>query len=103
MELTWEQKLEALQALIEYPDNVKVGMRKAGDWYCSVRGVEVKRENILEGRSGNGTTPQEAVENCFLALTTIHEEEVLVRDATTDKRKHFRWNGFMSKQEELSS
>jgi hypothetical protein len=100
MELSWEQKLQALQFLAEYPDNANVRMRKPGDWYCSVSGVEVKQKHCLVGQYGNGTTPQEAVENCFLVLTSITNDEVLVRNAmNAEKRTYFRWIGFMWKQE----
>ncbi len=103
MELTWEQKLEALQALAEFPNMVTISMRKPGDWYCSVSGIEVRKSHTLESRYGNGDTPQEAVENCFLVLTTIQRDEVLARNALGDKSKHFRWNGFMWNEEELAS
>ena len=99
MELNWEQKFAALQALAEYPDNVNLKMRSLGNWYCSVSGIEVRQSNCLVGKYGNGANPQEAIENCFLMLTTLPKDEVLVRNAMTEKRSYFRWNGFMWKQE----
>ena len=87
-ELSWEQKLQALQALAEYPENTAVRMRKPGDWYCSVSGIEVKNGHSLTGKYGNGDTPEEAVSNCFLVLTTLAENEVLVRSFGRPKEMH---------------
>ena len=88
--MNWEQKLEALNALAE----CSLKMRKPGDWYVG-HSVEVKVGAILEGRYGNGETPQDAVEDSWRKLTELNPGEYLVTRAYSGSRKAVRWNGYM--------
>lgn len=89
--MTWEQKLEALQAISE----CALHMRKPGDWYVGQYRVEVADgSGILMGRYGNGRTPEEAVENHWSELTGLEPNEYIVLDAYGEDRKQLRWNGY---------
>jgi hypothetical protein len=89
--MTWEQKLQALQAL----SDVSLRMRKPGDWYVDSR-MEIKDGPVLVGAYGNGKTPQAAVEDHWqqYALLPLDKGPIVV-DAMRDSRRHVRWNGFM--------
>lgn len=85
-----QQKAEALNALAE----ISVMIRKANDWYVS-QSVEVKNGNILEGEYGNGTTPDEAIENHWLKLVDdLPANKYLVLGAYGENRKAVKWNGY---------
>lgn len=89
--MTWEQKLAACQAL----SACSLKMREPGDWYVS-QDVEIKDKSILKGEYGNGTTPEEAVEDHWTRLTQLAAHEYLVtRAGGGELRKAVRWNGFM--------
>ena len=92
MALTWEQKLEALQCL----GDVCLRMRKPGDWYVSASGREIGGDGCLVGEFGNGTTPEEAVEDEWMRyVTELPLGRYIVLGAFSDNRRHVRWNGFM--------
>ena len=89
--MNYEEKLEALNALAE----CSLKMRKPGDWYVS-QSVEVKNGGMLEGRYGNGETPELAIHNHWSELTELLKAgEYLVIKAYGDNRKAVKWNGFM--------
>lgn len=89
MELDYEQKLQALNAIAE----CSVKMRKPGDWYVC-QGVEIKRGGCLVGEYGNGRTPIEAILNHWKTLTEIPSDEYLVI-YKSGTRRAFKWIGFM--------
>ena len=99
MELTWEQKMAALNAL----SPCSLIMRKPGDWYVQ-QDTDIKDKSILRGEYGNGETPEEAVNDHWGRLTTITPPLYIVARASRDDRKAVRWNGFMwdSVREEVS-
>ena len=87
----WEETFEAIKAI----GDASLRMRKPGDWYVSQSGVEVKVGPVLEGRYGNGQTPQAAVLDHWKKLTSIDlAKEVVVLDAMRDTRRHVWWNGY---------
>lgn len=90
--MTWEQQLLALKAL--GGSDTALHIRSEGDWYVRVPGVEIKDKAILRSASGSGTTPQEAVQDCW----GIIAGRELVTNAAGPNRKSFRWNGFMWEQ-----
>ena len=98
MEMTWEQKLDAMQALTEH----KLIMRKPGDWFVCAS-IEVGGDGMLKGQYGNGETPEEAVLDHWENLVTgLQDHEYLVVRNPTDfsgggKNTYHRWNGFMWK------
>lgn len=88
--MTWEEKLEALQALAE----TSLRMRSPGDWYVSTH-TEILEGHILRGAYGNGATPQEAVEDHWRIYTTEADpSKPIVTNANTDRRKHWFWKGY---------
>ena len=86
--MNWEQKLAALQAFAD----TSICMRKPGDWYVHMR-AELKGDGVLSSASGNGRTPEEAVEDHWRKVTA--PGAVIVRDAMNAARREVRWNGFM--------
>jgi hypothetical protein len=92
--MTWEQKLQALQAL----SDVALHMRKPGDWYVNAS-MEIGADDsgVLVGSYGNGTTPQEAVEDHWSIYTVLlkPKEYCVICTGSQATRRHVRWNGFM--------
>jgi hypothetical protein len=91
--MTWEQKLEAIQAL---SSSAQLVMRKSGDWYVHT-GVSRGGDGLLASIYDNGSTPQEAVENTFAKLINIPSDRYLVVQDIRGRR-HYRWAGFMWKE-----
>lgn len=91
--MTWEEKLAALNALSDNVTGASLRMRKPGDWYVE-QNVEVKDGLILEGRYGNGATPEAAVLDHWENLTKLKSHEYLVV-GWGKERKAYRWNGHM--------
>lgn len=88
--MTWEQMFETIKAL----SDASLKMRSPGDWYVSQPYVEIKRGIGLDGRYGNGSTPEQAVQDHWRVLTTLAADEVIVLHASTpNEREHFLWNG----------
>lgn len=87
--MNWEQKMLALRAL--GGSDATLCIRGEGDWYCRVPGVEIKDGAILRSVRGDGSTPEEAVNDCW---DNIAGRE-LVTNATGPDRASHRWNGFM--------
>ena len=88
--MDWEQKLLALQALAR----VQLCMRSPGDWYVSTT-TEIKNGSILDGRYGNGKTPEAAVVDHWKVVTALDPHEYLVVNAHRKNRRAVTWNGFM--------
>jgi len=92
MEMTWEQKLEACKSISQ----THLEMRSPGDWFVAQYDLAVKRGIGLEGRYGNGRTPEEAVNDHWNQLTQLERGEYLVfHGGLREKRRAFLWNGFM--------
>lgn len=81
--MTWEQKLSALKALTA----THLEMRAPGDWYVSAYGREEIQGKFLVSRSGNGSTPETAVNNDWDQMTAAERIRV--------PRGEFRWGGWM--------
>lgn len=84
MTMTWEQKFAAIKAIAR---SATVEMRKPGDWYVGAGMEHADGSSFLIGNYGNGSTPEEAVEDHWR----------LYGDGTPFKVRDswFRWNGFM--------
>ncbi len=90
--MTWEQKLQAAQALSE----CSLKMREPGNWYVSQSGVERKEGGCLSSAGGcNGASPEVAVEEFWNWL--IDHKYTIILGAYTDTRRAVKWNGFMWK------
>jgi hypothetical protein len=89
--MTWEQKLDALNALAE----CSLLMRKPGNWYVSQR-TELKDECFLVGTYGNGASPEEAVLDHWRVLVDeVPLGQYIVAHSGTERRKAVLWNGYM--------
>lgn len=88
--MDWQQKAAALNALAE----IHLCIRGPDDWFVSQR-VEIREEHVLVGAYGNGTTPEEAIEDHWRKLVTEIGPHYLVARPYEGKRRAVRWNGFM--------
>jgi hypothetical protein len=87
--MNWQQKLAAIIAFAgHYRTSLK--MRDPGDWYVEAA-MSVGGDGMLTGSYGNGTTPEEAVDNHW----RIYSELPANRYAVNHDNKRARWNGFM--------
>jgi hypothetical protein len=87
--MNYEEKFQAINALCE----ASLLMRKPGDWYVS-QSTEIKNGSVLEGRYGNGITPETAIEDHWEALTNLDDHEYVVF-RKGEERQAVKWNGFM--------
>ncbi len=88
--MTWEQKLQAAQALGE----CSLKMRVPGNWYVSCSRIERKEGGCLSSGGGcAGATPESAVDE-FWSWLTDSKYSIIV-GAYTDTRRAVTWNGFM--------
>lgn len=55
-------------------------------WRAEIKGAELKRGGMLIGRSGEGETPQKAIEDYVFAI----KGETIVIDAYGENRKEFK-------------
>lgn len=86
--MTWEQKLEALQAL----GQISLEMSRPGDWYLSYT-FERKEGDLLSSECvSNAKTPEEAVNQCWEWATD--ENFYIVIDAHRETREAVAWNGY---------
>jgi hypothetical protein len=93
--MDWEQKFRAMQALLIFKGDAALHMRTPGDWYVGLPGVSLKKEFTLEGVSGSGNTPEEAINSAWKRLTNPGLGQYLVTRTLTNPSKAVRWNGFM--------
>jgi hypothetical protein len=91
-DVTWEEKFAALKSLSH---DVSLRMREPGDWYVSDPGVEIGGDGVLASKTESGATPEAAVEMHWEILTKLPPDKYIALDAFTDKRRHYRWSGFM--------
>jgi hypothetical protein len=94
MELTWEQKAQALQALVGW-SNFALKMRDIGNWYVQTTGLELKKGVCLSGSCVHAQDPQQAVALTWKWATELEPDTYLVVNAYRDNRRAVRWNGFM--------
>lgn len=92
-EMTWEEKLNALQHLASH----FLKMRRPGDWYIHAS-LGIKKDCLLCCEYGQGKTPQEAVDNHWDIYTNLGEGQTIVVDSYKASRKEYVWDNFMWKQ-----
>lgn len=94
MTMTWEEKLQALQAL---GCDTSLKMRAPGNWYVAAVGRAIAGDGFLTGSYGNGRTPQEAVEDDWneIVVNLPINRYINVSSYSAGKEKNVRWNGFM--------
>lgn len=92
--MTWEQKLQACQALTSSIE-AKLHMRAPGNWYVSQSGVDILGKHTTSSTCGCGATPEAAVESHFKALTVALKPEECVQVRYCGNTRTVLWNGFM--------
>jgi len=88
--MTYEQKFAALAAISPHP---ALHMRKPGDWYVLMPGVERKEGVCLSNGCVSQPTPELAVEEKWNWATDPNY--YLVINAMRENRRAVKWNGFM--------
>ena len=89
-ELTWEEKLVALQCLCD----CSLRMREPGNWYVSMTSCSIIDRNICKCPSGNGSEPRLAVEDGFGKLTEVKFPQY-IKARLCSVERNVRWGGFM--------
>lgn len=95
MELTWEQKLQAIASLHGILDKPSLMMNEPGNWYIYLPALDIKKGCMLTSPCNRGNTPEDAVNSAWDNLTKLKDDEYLVVNAFRDSRKAVKWNGFM--------
>lgn len=96
MDLDWEQKLEAIKALLPGgAHSVCLRMREPGNWYVETSRVHVVREGIQASASGSGATPEAAVDTAWGRMTDLPKGANLIVEPLTGPALVAKWNGFM--------
>lgn len=91
--MTYEQMFLAVKAIC--PD-VALHCRAEGNWYVLCPGLEIGGRSVLTGAVGNGSTPENAIQDLWTSLVrALSADRFLVVRATRDDRRHYRWAGFM--------
>jgi len=93
--MNWEQKFQAMQALLIFKGDAAIHMRHPGDWCVSLPSVDIKSSHFLQGVSESGKTPEEAVNNTWNGLVDLKSGTYIVTNAYKDGRRAVKWNGFM--------
>ena len=96
--MTWEQKLQALQAL----GYMSLKMRKPGDWYLSPEHASVHfyhagMESLF---IGNGRTPEAAVTDLWQQVVGLEPGHLISKHTHDKPDDYFRWNEFMWERHE---
>lgn len=90
--MDWKQKAQALLALTG-AFNFALILRDNGSWYVNLRGVERKEGGCLLSGCQNGSSPQEAIEQCWDWATD--PKFYMVKNACLPECKAYKWVGFM--------
>lgn len=93
--MDWTQKAQALLMITGWYD-FSLKLREDGSWYVHHKGIERREGSCLSGGCQHGSTPQEAVEQCWGWATD--DRYYLVKDAGLPGRKAYKWAGFMWKE-----
>ena len=102
--MNWKEKMDALSSLdddisIKYRETSFIGEKALESWYVSQRAeIKTKGSSVLRGVSGNGETPEEAIDDHWQQLTELKSDEYVVVHAGSDNRQAVKWNGFMWKK-----
>lgn len=85
--MDWQQKFAAIKA---FSGNASLEMRAPGDWYVG-GSMSIGGNGMLVGEYGNGTTPEEAIEDHWRIYSSLPCD----RYAVNRENLRARWNGFM--------
>lgn len=97
--MTWEQKVQALQCL----GTVSFHMREPSKWTVVVKELEIKQGGCLTTCQGSGSSPQYAIMDLWEKLINLPSNQHIVMNAFSDKRKSYKWAGFMWKEVDLDA
>ena len=87
----WEQKFKALNIL----EPCALKMRGPGEWYV-LQSIEIKTGHRMSCVGAMGTTPQDAVEAYWTAITDDPtDNQFIVARSGRPTRMAVRWNGCM--------
>jgi len=90
--MNWQQKALALHSL-SGTFNFSLHLREDGTWFVNLTGIERKEGRCLSSGCQVAKTPEQAIEGCWAWAT--ESGYYLVKGASSDDRRAFKWNGFM--------
>ncbi len=96
IDLTWEQKLAAINALVR----CELYMRKPGDWMLEIPGLGISDGVLVSYGVGLfGSSPEEVVESAWKELLAVDgiKKAIRIEHAPDYKAFYYVWNGFMWK------
>ena len=88
--MSYEQMMQALKAICV---NVGVHMRRPGDWYVVMPGVQRKEGGCLFSGCDSAKDPEAAIRSRW--IWAIDPAHYLVINAYHGTRRAVKWNGFM--------
>lgn len=91
--MDWEQKFAALQALLIFAGSAALNMRKPGDWYVTLPGVNKREKHVISSGNQSAKTPADAVNQCWDWAST--GDWPLEIDSSVGGKRLVQWNGFM--------
>lgn len=94
MKLTTQQKWEAISALNE---QAYLERKKDGKYFVHPY-VEIGGDGFLRSICGFGKTEKQAIDEVWDSLTLIPENYYIAVGGYSEKRRNYRWNGFMWKE-----
>jgi hypothetical protein len=89
--MDYQRMMAALSAI----GDCSIHQRSIGDWYVSLRGVEIGGDGMLRSPASRASTPEAAVVDAWLSMTNLTQGQYLVLNAMLPTRRAVRWNGFM--------
>lgn len=92
--MDWEQQARALAALA----GLRVGLNRRGEWYAVLDDIEIGDGHILASAvsHGGGSLSSAIMRLWAVVVDELKPNEMLVKHATDkERRRAFRWNGFM--------
>lgn len=88
----YEQYFHAMKSL---GINPSVMMRRPGDWYVYLPGVEIGGNGMLTRVKGDGNSPATAITCAWQTIENLKAPLRIIINAMRNNRREVRWNGFM--------
>lgn len=93
-ELTYAEKMQALQALIGAPGEPVLRMRDDLSWYVSAP-ISIRTLHTLRSLPVSGRSPEHAIEIYWNQIVNLERSEEYLVVEYAGRRTAARWNGFM--------